>query len=88
MREFCTSLARTDDRESAPNGMGRVTIADDPTQRVFTVTMRDLMEGDSGWYWCGVEVGGMWTSDSTASLYISVVQGQQNIISFLLPNTH
>ncbi|KAI7790529.1 polymeric immunoglobulin receptor [Triplophysa rosa] len=75
MREFCTSLARTDDLESAPNGMGRVTIADDPTQHVFTVTMRNLMEGDSGWYWCGVEVGGMWISDSTASLYISAVQG-------------
>ncbi|XP_056598984.1 polymeric immunoglobulin receptor [Triplophysa dalaica] len=76
MREFCTNLARTDDHESAPNGMGQVTIADDPTQHVFTVTMQNLMKGDSGWYWCGVEVGGMWISDSTASLYISVVQGQ------------
>lgn len=79
MREFCTSLARTDNLESAPNGNGRVKIADDPTQHVFTVRMRDLMKEDSGWYWCGVEIGGMWTSDSTASLYISVVQGQQDI---------
>lgn len=83
MREFCSSLARTDDRESAPNGMGRVTIADDPTQHVFTVTMRDLKEGDSGWYWCGVEVGGMWISDSTASLYISVVQGMSVLSSMV-----
>lgn len=75
MKDFCTSLARTDNPESAPNGNGRVTIADDPTQHVFTVSMRDLMKNDSGWYWCGVEIGGMWTSDSTASLYISVDQG-------------
>lgn len=75
MREFCSSLARTDDPESAPNGNRKVTIADDPTQHVFTVNMRNLTEDDSGWYWCGVELGGMWVSDSTASLYISVVQG-------------
>ncbi|KAA0718588.1 CMRF35-like molecule 3 [Triplophysa tibetana] len=81
LREFCTSLARTDDLESAPNGMGQVTIADDPTQHVFTVTMRNLMEGDSGWYWCGVELGGMWISDSAASLYISVVQGMSVLSS-------
>ncbi|XP_056322833.1 polymeric immunoglobulin receptor [Danio aesculapii] len=75
MREFCSSLARTDNPESAPNGNGKVTIADDPTQHVFTVNMRNLTEDDSGWYWCGVELGGMWVSDSTASLYISVVKG-------------
>ncbi len=79
MREFCTSLARTDDPDSAPNGKGRVTIADDPTQHVFTVSMRNLTEEDSGWYRCGVELGGMWVSDSTASLYISVIQGKGNI---------
>lgn len=75
MREFCSSLARTDDPESAPFGKGRITIADDPAQHVFTVTMRDLKEEDSGWYWCGVEVGGMWSVDSTASLYVSVIHG-------------
>nr|ASA49415.1 polymeric immunoglobulin receptor [Carassius auratus] len=75
MREFCTSLARTDEPESAPNGSGKVTIADDPTQHVFTVSMRELTEEDSGWYRCGVELGGMWVADSTASLYISVIQG-------------
>uniref|UniRef100_A0A8C2AB02 Polymeric immunoglobulin receptor n=1 Tax=Cyprinus carpio TaxID=7962 RepID=A0A8C2AB02_CYPCA len=83
MREFCTSLARTDDPESPPNGKGRVTIADDPTQHVFTVSMRNLTEEDSGWYWCGVELGGMWVSDSTASLHISVIQGVSVVSSLL-----
>ncbi|KAF4117804.1 polymeric immunoglobulin receptor [Onychostoma macrolepis] len=83
MREFCTSLARTDDPDSAPNGKGRVTIADDPTQHVFTVSMRNLTEEDSGWYWCGVELGGMWVSDSTASLYISVIHGMSAVSSML-----
>uniref|UniRef100_A0A3B1JFT0 Polymeric immunoglobulin receptor n=1 Tax=Astyanax mexicanus TaxID=7994 RepID=A0A3B1JFT0_ASTMX len=77
MKEFCSSLARTDDPESAPFGKGKLTIADDPAQYVFTVTMRELKEEDSGWYWCGVEVGGMWSVDSTASIYISVVHGMR-----------
>ncbi|CAM4587098.1 unnamed protein product [Leuciscus chuanchicus] len=75
MKDFCSSLARTDDPTSAPNVKGKVTIADDPTQHVFTVSMQNLTEGDSGWYWCGVELGGMWVADSTASLYFSVIQG-------------
>ncbi|XP_017552565.1 polymeric immunoglobulin receptor isoform X1 [Pygocentrus nattereri] len=75
MREFCSSLARTDDLESTPVGKGRVTIADDPAQYVFAVTMRDLKEADSSWYWCGVEVGSMWNVDSTASVYINVIHG-------------
>ncbi|KAL7842233.1 hypothetical protein SRHO_G00239220 [Serrasalmus rhombeus] len=75
MREFCSSLARTDNLESTPFGKGRVTIADDPAQYVFAVTMRDLKEADSSWYWCGVEVGSMWNVDSTASLYINVIHG-------------
>ncbi|XP_067309423.1 polymeric immunoglobulin receptor isoform X2 [Pseudorasbora parva] len=75
MIDFCSSLARTDDPKSAPHSKGKVTIADDPTQHVFTVSMQDLTVGDSGWYWCGVELGGMWVSDSTTSLYINVVQG-------------
>ncbi|KAK2900465.1 hypothetical protein Q8A67_008580 [Cirrhinus molitorella] len=83
MREFCSSLARTDDPESAPKGKGRVTIADDPTQHVFIVSMRDLTEEDSGWYWCGVELGGMWVSDSTASVYISVIHGMSAVSSML-----
>lgn len=76
LREICTSLARTDTLLSANSqGEEKVTIFDDAVQQVFTVTMRNVKEGDTGWYWCGVEVGGMWTADVTASLHIEVIHG-------------
>nr|WOC22426.1 polymeric immunoglobulin receptor [Megalobrama amblycephala] len=83
MIDFCSSLARTDDPKSTPQSKGRVTIADDPTQHVFTVSMQNLTVEDSGWYWCGVELGGMWVADSTASLYISVIQGMSVVSSMV-----
>ncbi|XP_047662055.1 polymeric immunoglobulin receptor isoform X2 [Tachysurus fulvidraco] len=73
--DFCSSLARTDKQDNAPSSNERITIADDPTQLMFTVTMRELKETDSGWYWCGVERGGIWSTDSATSVYISVIQG-------------
>ncbi|GAA6092424.1 polymeric immunoglobulin receptor isoform X1 [Tachysurus ichikawai] len=73
--DFCSSLARTDKQDNAPSSNEKITIADDPTQHMFTVTMRELKETDSGWYWCGVERGGIWSTDSTTSVYISVIQG-------------
>lgn len=45
--------------------------------QVFTVTMTELQKEDSGWYWCGVEVGGVWSADVTASLHINVIQGER-----------
>ncbi|KAF4076406.1 hypothetical protein AMELA_G00214790 [Ameiurus melas] len=75
MKEFCTSLARTDQPENAPFSKARITIADNPKQYVFTVTMHELKEKDSGWYWCSVEIGGLWSVDITTSLYIRVIQG-------------
>ncbi|KAM4605008.1 polymeric immunoglobulin receptor isoform 2-T2 [Polymixia lowei] len=79
MREFCTSLARTDTPGSPLEE--RVSIFDDPVQQVFTVTMKDLKEGDSGWYWCGVEIGGIWSADVTASVHISVIHGMSVVNS-------
>ncbi|XP_066508485.1 polymeric immunoglobulin receptor [Hoplias malabaricus] len=83
MREFCSSLARTDNPESAPLAKGKVTIVDDPSQNIFSVTMRDLKESDTGWYWCAVEVGGMWNVDSTASIYITVIHGMTVVNSMV-----
>lgn len=74
MREFCTSLARTGPRSADPAGE-KVSILDDPVQQVFTVTMRDLKEDDSGWYMCGVEIGGGWSADAVAYTYIKVIHG-------------
>lgn len=72
VKDFCSSLARTD---QLGTGNAQIIIADDPTQHVFTVTMHDLKKKDSGWYWCGVEIGGIWKADITTSLYITVIQG-------------
>lgn len=74
MREFCTSLARTD---LATPAVKKVSLFDDPVQQLLTVTMGDLKEADSGWYMCGVEVGGGWTPDVVAYTYIKVVHGEQ-----------
>ncbi|XP_018613636.1 polymeric immunoglobulin receptor isoform X2 [Scleropages formosus] len=71
LKDFCKSVARTD---STPVD-SRVEIHDDPTQMVFSITMKELRAEDSAWYWCGVEIGGIWTADDTASVHISVVHG-------------
>ncbi|XP_021466639.2 polymeric immunoglobulin receptor isoform X2 [Oncorhynchus mykiss] len=61
---FCSTLMRTDS-QSASNWLS---IADNVTTRVFTVTMKNLQLG-SGYYWCAVEKGG------TTHLYLSVATG-------------
>lgn len=76
MREFCTSLARTDDPRSANPAVDKVSIFDDPVQQVFTVIMNDLKEDDSGWYMCGVEIGGVWSADVVAYTYIKAIHGE------------
>ncbi|XP_036375403.1 polymeric immunoglobulin receptor-like [Megalops cyprinoides] len=81
LKDFCSSLARTD---SPPGASGKVAITDDLVQRVFTVTMKDLQEGDSGWYWCGVEVGGIWRADDTASVHITVTHGMSVLNSMVV----
>ncbi|KAJ8268664.1 hypothetical protein COCON_G00138360 [Conger conger] len=77
---FCSGLARTD---QAPPADSTLSISDDPAQQVFTVTMVDLQEADSGWYWCGVEVGGMWNADDAASVYITVSHGMSVVNSMV-----
>uniref|UniRef100_A0A3Q3GXN1 Ig-like domain-containing protein n=1 Tax=Kryptolebias marmoratus TaxID=37003 RepID=A0A3Q3GXN1_KRYMA len=72
-REFCTSLARTDDPGPINPAEERVSIFDDPIQQLFTVTMNNLKQGDSGWYMCGVEIGGVWKADDATFTYIKVI---------------
>ncbi len=75
MREFCTSLARTDDTHTANPEADDVSIFDDPVQLVFTVTLRNLKEADSGWYMCGVEIGSAWRADLVSFTNIRVIHG-------------
>lgn len=76
MREFCSSLARSDDPRSTDPAVDKVSILDDSVQLVFTVVMNDLKESDSGWYMCGVEIGGGWTADVVAYTNIKVIHGE------------
>ncbi|XP_041804542.1 polymeric immunoglobulin receptor isoform X2 [Chelmon rostratus] len=83
MREFCTSMARTDDTRVANPAEDKVSIYDDQVQLMFTVTMNNLKEADSGWYMCGVEIGGVWTADVVTFTYVKVIHGLSVVSSQL-----
>nr|XP_019956306.1 PREDICTED: CMRF35-like molecule 8 [Paralichthys olivaceus] len=78
MKEFCTSLAKTNPSSTNP-AEDKASIVDDKVQSVFTVTMNSLKEEDSGWYMCGVEVGGIWSADVYAFTYITVIHGMLEV---------
>ncbi|XP_015251340.1 PREDICTED: polymeric immunoglobulin receptor-like [Cyprinodon variegatus] len=80
-KEFCTTLARTDDHHLVNPADNKVSIFDDPVQLVFTVTMKDMKEEGSGWYMCGVEIGGMWSADDTTFTNIKVIHGMSAVNS-------
>nr|XP_023662368.1 polymeric immunoglobulin receptor-like [Paramormyrops kingsleyae] len=70
----CTPIVRTD----SPKISSEVSIRDDPDHRVFIVTMNNLKTGDSGYYWCGVEISrgsavGTW-------VYLSVNEGKMSLL--------
>ncbi|KAE8291348.1 Polymeric immunoglobulin receptor [Larimichthys crocea] len=75
MRDFCTSLVRSDDTHPPNPDEDKVSFSDDPVQQVFTVSMKNLKEADSGWYMCGVEIGSVWSRDVITSIHIKVVHG-------------
>ncbi|KAM8738465.1 polymeric immunoglobulin receptor-like isoform 2-T3 [Acanthopagrus schlegelii] len=47
----CSSKVNTNSPSS-----GQFSISDDKIQRIFTVTMKNLNEQDTGYYWCAVEI--------------------------------
>ena len=66
---YCTILAYENTTQD------RVTVTDYPAQSLFTVTMRDLQSGDTGMYWCVVEIGGITELDDKKDSYITVKSG-------------
>uniref|UniRef100_A0A3B4B8H4 Immunoglobulin domain-containing protein n=1 Tax=Periophthalmus magnuspinnatus TaxID=409849 RepID=A0A3B4B8H4_9GOBI len=76
MKDFCTSMARTDEPRTPEMSAQKVMIYDDPVQLVFSITMTQLKEEDSGWYMCGVEIGGIWSADLVLSAGMSVLHSR------------
>ncbi|XP_048866336.1 uncharacterized protein LOC125739860 [Brienomyrus brachyistius] len=72
-RYTCTPIVHTD----SPQTKGKVSIRDDPDQRVFTVTMNNLTAVDSGSYWCGVENSR--NSAVGTQVYLSVTEGSPGL---------
>ncbi|KAI1902081.1 hypothetical protein AGOR_G00041040 [Albula goreensis] len=68
-RNGCKVLAKTD---SSSRTTENTAISDDQTQGIFTVTMRNLMESDMGYYSCGIETENM---ANTNSVYVRVSKG-------------
>ncbi|XP_048866134.1 polymeric immunoglobulin receptor-like isoform X2 [Brienomyrus brachyistius] len=64
----CTPIVHTDSPQE-----GKVSVRDDPDQRVFTVTIKNLTAGDSDLYWCGVKRSG--ASDVGDRVNLSVTDG-------------
>uniref|UniRef100_A0A3B3RFJ6 Ig-like domain-containing protein n=1 Tax=Paramormyrops kingsleyae TaxID=1676925 RepID=A0A3B3RFJ6_9TELE len=57
---------------------GKVSIRDDPDQQVFTVTINSLTAGDSGTYFCGVNISG--GSDVGDHVSLSVTDGKMSVL--------
>ncbi|KAK6490409.1 hypothetical protein HHUSO_G4937 [Huso huso] len=73
--ELCEAVKRTDDPKRDED---KVSISDDQTRGVFTVTMRRLEKTDKGWYWCAIKLIGNQT-DEHAYIYLKVAQGTSSL---------
>ncbi|KAK9541475.1 hypothetical protein VZT92_001514 [Zoarces viviparus] len=68
----CTFAVRTDQSNSK-----KFSIADDKTQRTFTVTVNDLRDKDTDHYWCAVEIDS-W-GDVGEDFHLSVTRGTPSL---------
>ncbi|XP_048866777.1 polymeric immunoglobulin receptor-like isoform X11 [Brienomyrus brachyistius] len=68
----CTPIVSTDSPQE-----GKVSIRDDPDQRVFTVTINNLTTGDSDYYSCGVKINER--SESGTWVKLSVTDGVSTV---------
>ncbi|XP_058628677.1 CMRF35-like molecule 8 [Onychostoma macrolepis] len=70
----CTELIRTNTKNEWVDS-GRFSLYDDTTAEVFTVTIRDLSEWDSGTYYCAADIS--WYIDSYTEVNLKVITGQK-----------
>ncbi|XP_072133899.1 polymeric immunoglobulin receptor-like [Mobula birostris] len=75
----CSVLVETNGQHGRS---GRVSITDNPEQRIFTVTMENLHSGDTGWYSCGITTAGVDTR-SSVHLQVSDVPVSVPVIRYL-----
>ena len=68
---YCDTIIATNSKKSSPEGL--YTIADNPNQAVFTVTIQSLEEGMQR-YWCAVEISG--AVDKRTSFQLLVSKGE------------
>lgn len=68
---YCSYAVKTNQQPS-----GRFLISDDRSQRIFTVTIKDLTGADT-YYWCAVEIDGR--VDLGEDFRVSVTPGQSQI---------
>ncbi|RXN32456.1 polymeric immunoglobulin receptor-like protein [Labeo rohita] len=75
---ICSDLIKTEEKNKAAHS-GRFSLYDDTSAAVFTVTIRDLSEHDSGTYQCGVDKSGQ--TDSYTEVNLNVITGVVSSIS-------
>jgi len=69
----CPDQIRTDIKDKWFNN-GRFSLYDDTRSAIFTVTIRDLTEEDSGKYYCGVDKSG---TDSSTEVNLKISTGEK-----------
>ncbi len=69
----CTDLIKTKEKDEWIDS-GRVSLYDDTTAAVFTVTIRDLSERDSGTYHCAVDI--YLSGDSYTEVNLNIITGE------------
>ncbi len=70
---ICSDLIKTKEKDRWVYS-GRLSLYDNTTAAVFTVTIRNLTEQDSGTYWCGVDISGK--KDYYTEVNLTVITGE------------
>ncbi|XP_041102518.1 CMRF35-like molecule 5 [Polyodon spathula] len=77
----CKEIQRSSEKHRDED---KVSISDDRTQGIFTVTVRRLEKKDADWYWCGIERGG---TDEGILLNLQVADALRSTTTTCQPTT-